>query len=268
MRQASRYFAPSKADWQFAALKVKWKYFRLALALKAYDPSQPRVPAGNPDGGQWTSTGASSAGATAKPVRVAQSGGGRPSIAPVSIGGQIFNANPAQLSRYSAATTRADFYSRQVRNIDPNWKPPHSISETIEGHIRQREAEAEAAIRHLNKILPGGFGSYENYARYGNSCIQGLRETRVEDAELYIRGSSVTGVRYKDGTPFGRGSDHDLAIVSPTLMRRALEIGVQSQNNGRRTKALNEDQVRDLGLLPLQNRLHKQTGYPPSFMIY
>lgn len=64
MRQASRYFAPSKADWQFAALKVKWKYFRLALALKAYDPSQPRVPAGNPDGGQWTSTGASNIGPT------------------------------------------------------------------------------------------------------------------------------------------------------------------------------------------------------------
>ena len=33
-----------------------------------YDPNQPRVPAGNPDGGQWTSTGAGSGAA----VRVAQ----------------------------------------------------------------------------------------------------------------------------------------------------------------------------------------------------
>lgn len=28
------------------------------LLRKAYDPDQPRVPAGNPDGGQWTSGGA------------------------------------------------------------------------------------------------------------------------------------------------------------------------------------------------------------------
>lgn len=30
----------------------------LELTLRAYNPDQPRVPAGNPDGGQWTSGGA------------------------------------------------------------------------------------------------------------------------------------------------------------------------------------------------------------------
>lgn len=41
--------------WQLAALAFDAKMLRLALALKAnFDPNQPRVPAGQPDGGQWT----------------------------------------------------------------------------------------------------------------------------------------------------------------------------------------------------------------------
>ena len=41
--------------WQLAALAFDAKMLRLGLALKAnFDPNQPRVPAGRPDGGQWT----------------------------------------------------------------------------------------------------------------------------------------------------------------------------------------------------------------------
>lgn len=40
--------------WQFAALDVEAKLVRLRLALKLFNPLQPRVPAGNPDGGRWT----------------------------------------------------------------------------------------------------------------------------------------------------------------------------------------------------------------------
>ncbi|MGA7458272.1 MAG: hypothetical protein WBW51_13265 [Methyloceanibacter sp.] len=37
---------------------VETKLRRLERVFKAnFDPNQPRVPAGNPDGGQWTSTG-------------------------------------------------------------------------------------------------------------------------------------------------------------------------------------------------------------------
>jgi len=35
--------------------KVDLALIRLDLALRAFDPGQPRVPAGNSDGGQWTS---------------------------------------------------------------------------------------------------------------------------------------------------------------------------------------------------------------------
>ena len=41
--------------WLAAAEDVQPSLTRLALALKAgFDPNEPRVPAGNPDGGRWT----------------------------------------------------------------------------------------------------------------------------------------------------------------------------------------------------------------------
>src|SRR5581483_6598811 len=44
--------------WLVHAQVVEAKLRDLERAVKAgFDPNQPRVPAGNPDGGQWTSTG-------------------------------------------------------------------------------------------------------------------------------------------------------------------------------------------------------------------
>jgi hypothetical protein len=44
------------------ANNVEAKLRHLASAVETkYDPNQPRVPAGNPDGGQWTDAGAGSA---------------------------------------------------------------------------------------------------------------------------------------------------------------------------------------------------------------
>jgi hypothetical protein len=36
-------------------LRLQFKVLKLRLWLRKYSPAQPRVPAGNPDGGQWTS---------------------------------------------------------------------------------------------------------------------------------------------------------------------------------------------------------------------
>ena len=43
-----------RTRWHLAALKVELKLLCLKLAVRAYNPGQPRVPAGHPDGGQWT----------------------------------------------------------------------------------------------------------------------------------------------------------------------------------------------------------------------
>ncbi|GEP03076.1 hypothetical protein [Methylobacterium oxalidis] len=43
-----------RARWQVDSLQVKLSRLRLGLVLHAYDPGQPRVPKGNPEGGRWT----------------------------------------------------------------------------------------------------------------------------------------------------------------------------------------------------------------------
>jgi SCP1.201-like deaminase len=59
---------------------------REQLGRKGYDPNQPRVPAGTPDGGQWTSTGASR-------LRLAMAGG--LSLGP--LGNQFETVQPAAM---------------------------------------------------------------------------------------------------------------------------------------------------------------------------
>jgi hypothetical protein len=46
-----------------AALNVELKLCRLIYLLRKYSPGQPRLPAGSPDGGQWTSGGGGGGGA-------------------------------------------------------------------------------------------------------------------------------------------------------------------------------------------------------------
>ncbi len=49
-----------RVGWFLHASLVETKLRALERAAKAkFDPNQPRVPAGNPDGGQWTGTGES-----------------------------------------------------------------------------------------------------------------------------------------------------------------------------------------------------------------
>ena len=44
--------------WLLHACVVEAKHAQLVLAFKAgFNPNQPRVPAGNPDGGQWSASG-------------------------------------------------------------------------------------------------------------------------------------------------------------------------------------------------------------------
>lgn len=37
------------------AMQIEIALLRIGLAFRAFNPNQPRVPAGHPDGGQWTS---------------------------------------------------------------------------------------------------------------------------------------------------------------------------------------------------------------------
>jgi hypothetical protein len=67
----------ARARWRRAALRFKLALVKHALALRRkanFNPDQPRVPAGNPGGGQWTSEGGEGSG------RVRLAAGGRPGL--------------------------------------------------------------------------------------------------------------------------------------------------------------------------------------------
>ena len=56
----------TRVGWLLHAYVVETKLCALRDTVKKYDPNQPRVPAGNPDGGQWTDGG----GGSTRPPRL------------------------------------------------------------------------------------------------------------------------------------------------------------------------------------------------------
>ncbi|MDP3319426.1 MAG: hypothetical protein Q8S58_09875, partial [Bosea sp. (in: a-proteobacteria)] len=130
---------------------------------RKYRPDQPRVPAGHPDGGQWTDGSGGSgpmsfeewlAGGWAEGLGAvdAESGLGdwrlRDDQAPIEDityrprggSGQWPGATLGQQARLAASESQAQAAIRRVHEIDPRWKPPASMSEGIEGAILSNQA--------------------------------------------------------------------------------------------------------------------------------
>ena len=122
---------------------------RLELLLRKanFNPSQLRIPAGQPGGGQWA--GGADSGSVIRVSRI-----GRSSV-PVRINGRLLEATPAQAARLALSNQRAQEALRQVRERDPSWRPTPSLAETVEGQIQSNEAlarEAEARLLHLQRV--------------------------------------------------------------------------------------------------------------------
>jgi hypothetical protein len=159
-------------EWSLAARRFQLAYARHVQALinAGFNPDQPRVPAGSPDGGQWTSGGGSGglndsriiSDATPdndwKPgARYAQSPrrGGR---GPILLNGQWVQPTPGQAARLAISEARAQDAVRQVRDIDPTWRPTPSLNSTVEGYIASVEAEAREARARLSELSRNGIG--------------------------------------------------------------------------------------------------------------
>jgi hypothetical protein len=175
---------------------------RLAWHSSHFNPDQPRVPAGRPDGGEWTRGGTVGNGQTASDVtpenswkpgrQYAQSRGGRGSV-PIRIGGQLFEVEPGQAARWEAAAARAEEAIRRVREIEPHWRPkPGAYATGIESEIRRANdltVEAEARIAELQRvgIGPGPFACEHIPAR-GET-----RNLRAEERDQLNRMGSKWG---------------------------------------------------------------------------
>jgi hypothetical protein len=133
--------------WLAKADNVLVKARHLARVAKAnFDPNQPRVPRGTPDGGQWTRVGGGSGR-----VRIAQN------IPPEEE--RDFEENPASEVELAAIRAEGQELARRVREIDPKWNPSQSLTgpDSIESDIaraRGERDEAEARLRELAQESP------------------------------------------------------------------------------------------------------------------
>lgn len=159
-----------------------------------YSPDQPRVPAGNPDGGQWTSEASGGASgdfressgdaaegtagngqahtvptndsriiADATPdntwIPGAQYAGGiEEGEAQGSIRGEPAEGRPAQEATLVAARAKLQEVLSQVQALDPNWKATPGLYETIAGEIADLEAQTREALNHLSELARIGIG--------------------------------------------------------------------------------------------------------------
>jgi hypothetical protein len=137
---------------------------RLAWHRSHFDPNQPRVPAGHPDGGRWTRAG-SAEGANGPQVLsdvtpdndwkpgAQYANARRPGTVPVRIGGQWLEVELGQANRLSVAEARAQVAIARVRELDPNWRPTRSMAQSVEGQILAYEAQAEQAQARLRELI-------------------------------------------------------------------------------------------------------------------
>jgi hypothetical protein len=169
---------------------------RLALHRSHFNSDQPRVPAGQPDGGQWTSEGGIKGGSEPRTMsdvtpdndwkagaRYANNRG-RPSV-PVRINGQWVEVELGQANRLSEAETRAQVAIARVREFDPNWHPTPSIANNVEAQIKAHIAEAEEAQARLRELTR--FQTEPIIPKERPSTPQGQNEVAREIARWLVK---------------------------------------------------------------------------------
>jgi len=150
-------------SWLMRAHVVEVRAARLAEIIRAsakFDPNQPRMPRGNPDGGQWTDGGGGESGSDSSDTLVGGGSGrrGRGSGSTRLGNGQFAEPTPGQAARYAVLRAEADARIAQVREVDPEWRPTPSFTETVEGEISRAQAEALEAEARLQELSRVGIG--------------------------------------------------------------------------------------------------------------
>jgi hypothetical protein len=146
---------------RYAVAKASYEVKRLLaeIAHKRFDPNQPRVPAGNSEGGRWTDSGSSGGGvrvATRLPTRHQRR---RPDVSatrPVDSGGGIEWLTSAEYVELVSSKIPAESLANVLRNHSPDWQPESHIVASAADRIsaNQKEAaEAAARLREINASL-------------------------------------------------------------------------------------------------------------------
>lgn len=200
LSSADAALAVSCVRYEHAALRFQLAQIKARLRRK-YRSDQPRIPAGSPGGGQWTSdgpgTGPQQVLSDATPDNLWRPGvdyaqnTSRGPRGSVFVNGQWLQPTPAQAARLAVAESRANAAIERVREIEPNWRPSASAYETIEGRITSAESEAreaEARWAELGRkgIVPGPYADESISARSPERNF-----TTAERAEINRIGSET-----------------------------------------------------------------------------
>ncbi len=197
----------------------------------------------------------------------------------INVRGRNYTLHESLAGEVESALRRADEAQKRARELDPDWKPLPSARSSeptadVQGVLQGLRAEAQEAEARINVIerggVPLGFNSRREFEEFSRKAWDNLSAAGHSDAEPFIEGSAVTGHKYETGEIFdvGRRSDYDLAIVSPSLMRRARELGVEMRGGGMRTAKLRKIQIEQLGLKDFVRELNGQSRRKIGTMIY
>jgi hypothetical protein len=269
MHTISRACRHAAAGAEGSILRLKWLVaatrFKLALrrhdhALKfGFNPDQPRVPRGNPDGGQWSRIAASSSLRTGNRGRY---------------GANFPRATYSQQVRLDLEIARTENALRQIRQYDPTWKPTVQSLTTpgsIEGAIRDAEARALQAESRLNQLRTG-IGSNLGPPFEIPGPQSPLPASRAFDGDGWINAYRAT-----NNMPdlFGRPTwSNDKGTVAVTEIDGKLYFGINSGAPGYRTadqkeadnwrgalvdKYPDELQTKNIGRIPNDSFYHAES---------
>jgi CDI toxin RNase A-like protein len=171
-----------KSDLAFENFRRAFKSY---AQQRKYSPDQPRVPAGNPDGGQWTSGGGEGAGRN------------DPTVLSDATADNVFEPGTRLAADNSAASYRIDLQEEEARG-------GHAISAHVNRSPEALMAQArENFDRNPNarESRSGSFSSLEAATKLVNSTLAQNRDMvdRVATGELprtivFAQFSSVTGI--------------------------------------------------------------------------
>ena len=118
--------------------------------------------------------------------------------------------------------------------------------------------------------VPYGFGSRSAFDAFSSQANKALLDAGATDAQVYLRGSSMTGYRYATGETIAlKGPvDLDLAVVSPKLLARARLVEFPLRGGGTRSMPLYDRHLALMGLPGVSGELTKTAGRDVSVMIY
>src|SRR6185295_144105 len=186
----------------------------------------------------------------------------------VELIGDIARLAPEELTSLKAAYTQA---LAEAQSIAAHGQSLAMTEDEIHAFMRMwnnrrgmtarevmQEMDAWRATRQSG--VPFGFSDARHFDEFRSIAQQELaRAMRRADpqAQAFLQGSSLSGVSYARQVPFDAESDLDVAIVSRYLFRRARTLGYEVAQSPSRIGPLDADQIAELGLGRMLNRMER-----------